>query len=156
MVYESYEAGGWLLLSATAAPVAGANILMSGGAVPTFLGLLGPKNYQTQSMPAIMLGLTWMVTIVIGTETALGFVFDPRNKDFPFAALTMAAVPVAALTLLNHPKKGVRPMAESLFAGVFLVAAIYMGFNEGPANWQSLWTCAAYILLAVTLWRARA
>jgi len=39
---------------------------------------------------------------------------------------------------------------------VFLVAAIYMGFNEGPANWQSLWTCAVYILLAVTLWQARA
>jgi glucan 1,3-beta-glucosidase len=47
-------------------------------------------------------------------------------------------------------------MAESLFAAVLLVAAIYTGFNEGPANWQSLWTCAAYILLALTLWRARA
>ena len=46
--------------------------------------------------------------------------------------------------------------SSSLFAGVFLVAAIYMGFNEGPANWQSLWTCAVYILLAVTLWQARA
>ena len=129
---------------------------MSGRAVPTFLELLGPKNYQTQSMPAIMYGLTWMVTIVIGAGTALGFVFDPRNKDFPFAALTMAAIPAAALTLLNHPKKGHRPMAESAFAGVFFVAAIFMGFSEGPANWQSLWTCAAYLLLAVTLWRERA
>jgi glucan 1,3-beta-glucosidase len=161
MFHESYGAGSWLLwgsllLAATAAPVAGAHVLMSGRAVPTFLELLGPKNYQTQSMPAIMHGLTWIVTIVIGAGTALGFVFDPRNKDFPFAALTMAAVPVAALTLLNHPKKGVRPMAESIFAGVFLAAAIYMAFNEGLANWQSLWTCAAYILLAVTLWRARA
>ena len=156
MVYESYEAGGWLLLSATAAPVAGANILMSGGAVPTFLGLLGPKNYQTQSMPAIVHGLTWMVTIVIGTQTALGLVFDPRDKDFPFAALTMAAVPFAAMAPLNRPEKGIRPMAESIFAGVFLVAAIYTGLNEGPANWQSLWTCAAYLLLAGTLWRARA
>ena len=161
MLYESYGAGGWLLrgsllLAATAAPVAGAYALMSGRAVPTFLELLGPKNYQIQSMPAILHGLTWIVTILICTETALGFVFDPRDKDFPFAALTMVAVPVAALTLLNHPMKGIRPMAESVFAGVFLVAAIYMVFNEGPANWQSLWTCAAYILLAVTLWRARA
>jgi len=161
MFYESYGAGGWLLwgallLAATAAPIVGANALMSGRALPTFLELLGPKNYQTQSMPAIMHGLTLMVTIVIGTETALGLVFDPRDKDFPYAALTMAAVPFAALTLLNRPKKGIRPMAESLFAGVLLVAAIYTGFNEGPANWQSLWTCAAYILLAVTLWQARA
>jgi exo-beta-1,3-glucanase (GH17 family) len=161
MFYESYGAGGWflwgsLLLAATAAPIVGANALMSGRALPTSLELLGPKNYQTQSMPAILHGLTLMVTIVIGTETALGFVFDPREKDFPYAALTMAAVPFAAVTLLNRPKKGIRPMAESRFAGVLLVAALYTGFNEGPANWQSLWTCAAYILLSVTLWQARA
>ena len=59
------------------------------------------------------------------------------------------------MTLLDRPKQGIRPMAESIFAGVFLVAAIYTGLNEGPDNWQSLWTCVAYILLAVTLWRAR-
>src|ERR1700758_2199663 len=106
-------------------------------------------------MLAIMHGLTLIVTVVIGTETALGLVFDPRFIDFPFAALTMAAVPFAAVTLLNPVKTGIRPMAESLFAGVFLGAAIYVGLNEGPANWQSLWTCAAYMLLALTLWRAR-
>jgi exo-beta-1,3-glucanase (GH17 family) len=160
MFYESYGTGGWLLwgsllVAATAAPIVGANALMSGRALPTFLELLGPKNYQTQSMPAITNGLTLMVTIVIGAVTALGLVFDPRERDFPFAALTMAAVPFAALTLFNRPKKGIRPLAESMFAGVFLVAAIYTGLNEGPDNWQSLWTCAAYLLLAVTLWRAR-
>ena len=133
----------------------GANALMSGRAPPTFLELLGPKDSRTPSVLAIMHGLVLIVTIVIGTETAIGFVFDPSEKDFPFAALTMAAVPFAAMTLLNRPEKGIRPMAESIFAGVFLVAAIYTGLNEGPDNWQSLWTCAAYILLAVTLWRAR-
>jgi glucan 1,3-beta-glucosidase len=161
MFYESYGAGGWLLwgallMAATASPVFAANSLMTGRALPTFLELLGPKNYQTQSMLAVMHGLTLMVTVVIGTETALGLVFDPRENDFPYAALTMAAVPFAALTLLNRPKKGIRPMAESLFAGILFVASIYTGFNEGPANWQSLWTCAAYILLGVTLWQARA
>jgi hypothetical protein len=103
-----------------------------------------------------MHGLVLIVIVVIGTATALGLVFDPRFIDFPFAALTMAAVPFAAMTALNPPRKGNRPLAESIFAGVFLGAAIYIGFNEGPANWQSLWTCAAYVLLAVTLWRARA
>jgi exo-beta-1,3-glucanase (GH17 family) len=161
MFYESYGVGSWLqwgalLVAATASPVFGANALMSGRAPPTFLELLGPKDYQTPSGLAIMHGLAWIVTIVIGTETAIGLVFDPRNKDFPFAALTMAAVSFAAMTLLDRPRKGIRPMAESIFAGVFLVAAIYTGLNEGPDNWQSLWTCAAYLLLAVTLWRARA
>jgi exo-beta-1,3-glucanase (GH17 family) len=159
MFYESYGVGSWLqwgalLVAATASPVFGANALMSGRAPPTFLELLGPKDYQTPSGLAIMHGLAWIVTIVIGTETAIGLVFDPRNKDFPFAALTMAAVPFAAMMLLDRPRKGIRPMAESIFAGMFLVAAIYTGLNEGPDNWQSLWTCAAYLLLAVTLWRA--
>jgi len=27
-------------------------------------------------------GLTWLATIVIGTETALGLLFDPRYNDF--------------------------------------------------------------------------
>jgi hypothetical protein len=161
MFYESYGMSSWLLwgallVAATASPVFGANALMSGRAPPAFLELLGPKDSRTPSVLAIMHGLVLIVTTLIGTETALGFVFDPREKDFPFAALTMAAVPFAAMTLLNRPKKEIRPMAESIFAGVFLVAAIYAGLSEGPDNWQSLWTCAAYILLAVTLWRARA
>jgi len=151
MFYESYGAGSWLLwgallVAATASPLFGANALMSGRAPPTFLELLGPEHYRTPSGLAIMHGLILIVIIVIGTETALGFMFDPREKDFPFAAMT----------LLNRPKKGIRPMAEAMFAVVFLVAAIYAALSEGPDNWQSLWTCAAYMLLAVTLWRARA
>jgi exo-beta-1,3-glucanase (GH17 family) len=161
MFYESDGAGGWLLwgsllLATTAAPVFSANALMSGRALPAFLELVGPKDCRTRSVPAIMHGSVLIVTTVIGTATALGLVFDPRFIDFPFAALTVAAVPFAAVTLLNPVQKGIRPMAESLFAGVFLGAAIYVGLNEGPANWQSLWTCAAYMLLAFTLWRARA
>jgi len=159
--YESYGAGVWLLrgallVAATASPVFGANALMSGRTPPTFLELLGPKDGRTRSVLAIMHGLALIVIIVIGTETALGLVFDPRNMDFPFASLTMAAVPFAAMALLNRPKNGIRPLAESIFAGLFLTAAIYTGLNEGRDNWQSLWTCAAYGLLAVTLWQARA
>jgi len=147
---------GWLLVAATAAPVFSANALMSGRALPTFVELLGPKEQRAQSVLTIMLGLSLMVTVVIGSNTALGLVFDPRYKDFPFAALTMAAIPFAALMLLNRPKEGTRPVAEQVFAGLFGAAAVYTGFNEGPDNWQSLWTCAVYLLLAATLWQARA
>ncbi|MBV8700527.1 MAG: beta-(1-6) glucans synthase, partial [Bradyrhizobium sp.] len=161
MFYESYGTGGWLLwgsllVAATAAPVFGANALMSGCGLPAFLALLGPKECRTKSVLEIMHGSVLIVTTVIGTMTAIGLVFDPRFIDFPFAALTMAAVPFAAVTLLSPPKTGIRPMAESLFAGILLAAAVYTGINEGPANWQSLWTCGAYLLLAVTMWRARA
>jgi exo-beta-1,3-glucanase (GH17 family) len=161
MFYESYGFGGWLqwgalLAAAIASPILCANALMSGRALPTFLELLGPREARTGSVPAILLGLALIVTTLVGAGTALGFVFDPRYRDFPFAALTMAVVPFATLMLLNRPKQGVRPLAESVFAGLLAGAALYTAFNEGSANWQSLWTCAAYFLLAVTLWRARA
>lgn len=161
MLYESYGIVGWLqwgslLLAATASPVFGAIALISGRPLPSFLEVLGPEGYRTESALVTMHGLAWIAIVVIGTATAIGLVFDPRFIDFPFAALTMAAIPTAAMAVLNSSKKETRPLAESMFAGVFLMAAIYVGINEGPANWQSLWTCAAYLLLAGTLWRTRA
>jgi exo-beta-1,3-glucanase (GH17 family) len=159
MLYESYGFGGWLqwgalLAAGIASPLLCANALMSGRALPTFLDLLGPRDDRPRSMLTVLLGVTLIVTTLIGAETALGFVFDPRYKDFPFAALTMAVLPFATL-VLNRPQQGVRPIAEAVFAGLFALAALYTGFNEGADNWQSLWTCAAYFLFALTLWRAR-
>jgi hypothetical protein len=134
----------------------GSYALMSGKPLPTFIELLGPSDYRGKSWTAVILGFVLMVTAVIGAATAVGFAFDPRYKDFPFAALTMAVVPFSMLSLLNRPKEGVRPIAEATFAGLLVLTAIYVGFNEGPDNWQSLWSCAIYVLLAATLWRARA
>jgi hypothetical protein len=65
-------------------------------------------------------------------------------------------VPFASLMALNRPQDGLRPITEAIFAGLLAAAALYTGFNEGADNWQSLWTCALYFLLAVTLWQARA
>jgi exo-beta-1,3-glucanase (GH17 family) len=161
MFYESYGIGGWLgwgalLTAAIASPMLCANAMMSGRALPTFLELLGPRDGRARSVLTVVLGATLLVTTLIGAETALGFVFDPRYRDFPFAALTMAVVPFSTLMLLNRPPDGVRPIAEAAFAGLFAAAALYTAFNEGAENWQSLWTCAVYFLFAVTLWRARA
>jgi glucan 1,3-beta-glucosidase len=160
VLYESYGFGGWLqwgalLAAAIASPLLCAHALVSGRALPTFLELLGPREGRSRSALTWLLGLALIATAVIGTETALGFVFDPRYKDFPFAALTMAVVPFATL-VLNRPQQGVRPIAEASFASVLALSAIYIGFNEGRDNWQSLWTCAIYLLFAVTLWQARA
>lgn len=161
MFYESYGVGGWLgwgalLTAAMASPLLCANALMSGRALPTFLELLGPRESRTRSFLTMILGAALAVTTLIGAETALGFVFDPRYRDFPFASLTMAVVPFSLLMLLNRPQEGTRPIAEAIFGGLLAWAALYTGFNEGADNWQSLWTCAVYLLLAVTLWQARA
>jgi glucan 1,3-beta-glucosidase len=161
MYYESYGFGGWLmwgalLAAAIASPLLCAHALMSGRALPTFLDLLGPRDDRARSFLTLLLGMALVVTTLIGAGTALGFVFDPRYKDFPFAALTMAVVPFATVMLLNRPQAGVRPIAEAVFAALFAGSALYIVFNEGANNWQSLWTCAVYFLLALTLWRARA
>ena len=91
----------------------------------------------------------------LAVMVALGFVFDPRYHDFPFASLTMAALPLAGIVLLNPAQNGTPRLAERAIAGVLAFAAIYIGFNEGIRNWQALWICAAFLVLAVTLWQAR-
>src|ERR1700761_9501595 len=161
LVYESYGIGGWLqwgvlFAAGIVASVFGANAIISGRPLPTFLDLFGPSGEGERLAPSMrLLGLALVAIALIASETALGFVFDPRYKDFPYASLTMAVVPFAGL-LLNRPQAGRRPIAEAAFAGLLAIAAIYVGFNEGPDNWQSLWTCAVYLLLAFTLWQARA
>ena len=160
LFYESYGFAGWLrwgalLAAGVVAPLLSANALMSGRALPTFLEVLGPREDRARSVLAVLLGVTLIVTVLIGAETALGFVFDPRYKDFPFAALTMAVLPLSLLTLLNRPQDGARPISEAVFASLFVMAGLFIMFNEGQNNWQSLWTCALYFLLGVTLWQAR-
>ena len=160
MIYESYGLGGWLgwgalLAAAIASPVICANALMSGRSLPTFLELIGPRQGKILSFPTRVLGLTLTVTTLIAAETALGLIFDPRWRDFPFASLTMAVVPFCTLALLNRPQSGTRPTAEAVFACLLGAAALYAIFNEGLHNWQALWTAAVYFLLGTTLWRAR-
>jgi exo-beta-1,3-glucanase (GH17 family) len=160
MYYESYGFCGWLqwgaLLGAgILSPILCANALMAGRPLPTFLELFGPSNGSRPSLLTYVLGVCLAVTAMIGAETALGFVFDQRYRDFPYASLSMAVIPFATLAP-NRLQKGVRPIAEAVFAGLLAMASVYIVFNEGRDNWQSLWTCAIYLLFAVTLWRARA
>jgi len=160
MYYESYGLSGWLgwgslLAAAIASPLLCASAAMSGRALPTFLELIGPREGRTLSLPTMALGFVLTVTTLLAAKNALGLVFDPRWRDFPFASLTMAVVPFWTLTLLTRPKSGTRPIAETVFAALFAATALYTSFNEGSHNWQALWTAAAFFLLGTTLWRAR-
>jgi exo-beta-1,3-glucanase (GH17 family) len=160
MTYESFGIGGWLrwgslFVAATATPVLCAHALMSGRTVPAFLELMGPRENRTQSLSTLILGIVLAVVVVITAGAALSAAFDPRWQDFPFAALTMAAVPLATLSWLNRPRAGTRPIAEIVFAGVFLGCAIYGVLIEGFQNWQAIWTSGAYILLGIALWLVR-
>ena len=160
MLYESYGIGGWLvqglmLALGIIAPLLSANALIAGHALPSFFQVLGPPEGRPKSLMTNMLGVALILTTLMGVETALGLVFDARWRDFPFAALTMVVVPFCTVSLLDRPQSGTRPLAEAVFAGLFAAASVYIVFNEGPHNWQSLWTCAAYLVLGMTLWRPR-
>jgi hypothetical protein len=67
----------------------------------------------------------------------------------------MAVVPLCTVAFINPPKSATRPLAEAVFAGLCAAAVLYIFLNERFHNRQSLWTCAAYLLLGVTPCRPR-
>jgi exo-beta-1,3-glucanase (GH17 family) len=146
---------GLLLADGILLPLLCAGAVMTGRPLPSFVELFGPREGRSRSWPALMLGAALTIAILVATETSLGLVFDPRSRDFPFASLTMLAVPIGMMTLLNPRKPGSR-VAEAVFAGLFMTSALVICVNEGVRNWQSLWTAAAFLLLGLSLSPPRA
>ncbi|MBA2398243.1 MAG: beta-(1-6) glucans synthase [Bradyrhizobium sp.] len=158
--YENYGVAGWfnqglLLTAAITLPLLCSHALMAGRPLPTFQELVGPREGWPRSLPALVLGFVFMVTTMLAVELALGLVFDPRSRDFPFAGITMAAVPVWTVALLYRRKLDIAVTAEAMFAGLLVAAALFLVLNEGVHNWQSLWTAAAFILFGAALWSPR-
>jgi exo-beta-1,3-glucanase (GH17 family) len=153
---ESYGVDGWLfqgllLVAGVVAPLLCANAVMAARPLPALVELFGPHEGRTRSWPTLILGSMLTVAILVAAETALGLVFDPRSRDFPFASLTMFAVPFWIVTLLNPRKSASCRVAEAVFACLFVGSALFIVFNEGVRNWQSLWTSAAFFMLGISL-----
>jgi exo-beta-1,3-glucanase (GH17 family) len=161
---ESLTGGDWLRSLAWAAvallaPVACAAAAVSGKTTPSFALMLGRNADRPRRPLSLLLGALLIVLAVLAMQAALGLVFDPRYRDFPFAPLTGGAFPfllVAARRLFVAPPDPKRsyPVAEVAAAAMLGLSAIYIVFNETIANWQALWFCAGLIALAVTLVRA--
>ncbi|MFN3350108.1 beta-(1-6) glucans synthase [Pseudorhodoplanes sp.] len=160
MFYESLGIGGWLRSAvlvglAVLTPPAMAAVLARGGMLPTFADVLaGPRNGTITGMERLA-GLLIAATAVVAIQVALGLVFDPRYKDFPFAPLTAAAVPIALAMLALRARPAASGLAEQIAAATLALSAIYIAFNEGFANWQSLWLCFLLMLLSLSLLRFR-
>jgi hypothetical protein len=138
---------------ALASPVAGAAALMRGARPPS---LAGAMSWTGKSDPiARTVGLLFVGLIVLAVQVALGLVFDPRYRDFPFAPLTGAAIPFLVLVLIGPHRSGAVGVAEKAFAAVLGLSVLYIVPNEGLANWQALWFSAVLIVLAFTLLRWR-
>jgi exo-beta-1,3-glucanase (GH17 family) len=157
---ESLGVGGWsrsLALAAVAflsPPIVSAAI-MSGAPIPRFSRVIGPPAERQRDPLVLATGFVLMAAMLLAVLTALGLVFDPRYKDFPFAPLTGAVAPFLLHTLVMPRPHGARGAAETL-AGVLLTLCVaYIVPNESFANWQSLWLCAALLALAISLYRVR-
>ena len=87
--------------------------------------------------------------------SALGLVFDGRYRDFPFAPLTAAAVPLLLHALLMPRPPGERGAAELSGAAVLALSVPYIVLNETFLNWQALWVCAALAAIAFSLTQVR-
>ena len=115
----------------------------------------GPKDGRVRDGLARALGWLLLVLCVLAVQSALALAFDPRYRDFPFAPLTCAAVPFLLIALLAPRSAGIRPIAEKVAALVLVCAAVAIAINEGFANWQAVWCCAALAATAFSLARAR-
>jgi len=157
---ESLGVGGWsrsLALAAVAivAPIVLSAATMCGTPVPAYFRILGPKKERMQNRLAVSAGLVLILTMLLAFVVALALVFDPRYRDFPFAPLTAAVVPFLVHRLAVALPKGKRPAAETAGASVLALSVIYILFNEGFANWQSLWVCVMLAALSFSLARVR-
>jgi exo-beta-1,3-glucanase (GH17 family) len=159
MLMQGFGLGGWLRLIALTAvagltPLAAAAALGSGTGIPAFSALLGDAQTRVHRPIALACGWLCLAITVLALQAALGLAFDPRYRDFPYAALTAATVPLLMVSILV-PRPVVPGAAETLAAATLVLCALYIALNEGFANWQSLWFCAILLALAVILRRGR-
>jgi glucan 1,3-beta-glucosidase len=139
---------------AVAAPVVAVAAYVSGRGLPSFASLLGRSGARGDVL-SWALGIVLIGLVLLSIIAALGLVFDPRYRDIPFAPVTTAVVPFLVVSFIAPRASGARAMAEIVAACVLALCAVYIVFNEGLANWQAVWFCAALVGLAVILARAR-
>jgi exo-beta-1,3-glucanase (GH17 family) len=157
---ESLGIGGWirslaLVALALAGPLVATAALVRGMAVPVFSRVIGPRAERSSDPLALVLGAVLLGVMLLSVQTALGFVFDPRYRDFPFAPLTAATIPYLVLTLAGRRGEGARGAAEIVAAATLALSALFMMINEAFANWQAVWLAAIFLAGAFTLARSR-
>jgi exo-beta-1,3-glucanase (GH17 family) len=167
---ESLTLGDWLRSlawagAALASPAIGAAALASGASAPTFAQILGRAAQRPRNPVALALGVLLIALAILAVQAALGLVFDPRYRDFPFASLSGATAPLLLVIKSKPSIKGAllarwkrhlqAPAAESAVAATLAASAVYIACNESFANWQAVWLSAALLALAFTLLQAQ-
>jgi glucan 1,3-beta-glucosidase len=157
---ESLGVGQWSRSIAMAAvafvtPILASSPLLCGKSLPALSRVLGTADLRKQDVLAFACGIVLIATLLLAVQIALGLVFDPRYKDFPFAPMTAAIVPLLMLSFAVEAPARARGLAEMAGAVLLALSIVYIVPNETLANWQSLWLCTAFAALALTLFRVR-
>ena len=113
----------------------------------------------------LSLGILLIALAVLSVQAALGLVFDARYRDFPFAPLTAATIPlllarkgkpaIKGKVLATWKRRLPAPAAETAVAVTLAASAVYIVCNESFANWQAVWFSGALLALAFTLLQAQ-
>jgi exo-beta-1,3-glucanase (GH17 family) len=145
-----------MLVLALVVPMAASYALARGDPLPGFAKALDPARWRAGRAVAVGLSALLAATVVAAIHVALGLVFDFRYKDFPFAALMGPVAALAVLAVTASVTNSLPGMAERAAAALLAGAAVFIGLNEGIANWQALLLSALLLILALTCLRAKA
>ena len=103
---ESLGIGGWsrsiiLLVLAIACPLAVAAALTRQRAITTFANIVAwpMRSFECRLIPVV--GFLLVALTLVSLQIALGLVFDPRYKDFPYAPLSAAVGSLFILSLFS-------------------------------------------------------
>lgn len=147
--------GAALAFLALAVPPVASIALTRGEPLPSFSQMLGAREERPATLAGIAVGALLILLTLVATEATLGLVFDPRYRDFTFAAFTAATVPFLLLRLVAPREQGSLGVAETAGAALLVLGAGFIVFNEWVANWQALWLAGTLLVLALTLALAR-
>ncbi|HEX2652886.1 MAG TPA: glycosyl hydrolase family 17 protein [Xanthobacteraceae bacterium] len=156
---ESLGIGGWstnlaLIVLAVLSPVICSIALMRRVSIPAFANVLGRRAERSFDPLVMTLGMLFVALTIAAVALALGLLFDPRYRDFPFAAMTAATVPFLVLAWLSSRLEMRSFISEKVSAATLMIAVAYIVPNESFANWQALWLCGAFAALPIALLRS--
>ncbi|HSH63557.1 MAG TPA: beta-1,6-glucan synthase [Methyloceanibacter sp.] len=136
-------------------PMAAAFALARGWELPGFAMALDPPHCRGGTRDGAILAALLVATAIAAIHVALGLVFDPRYKDFPFAALTGPVTALAVAAFIGARGRLSPGAAEIAAASVLAGSALFIVGNEGAANWQADWLALLFVALALTVLQAR-
>jgi exo-beta-1,3-glucanase (GH17 family) len=148
-----------LLALALTVPALASFALARETSLPSFALAMNPPLWRHADRTSVLLAILLVATFVAAIHVALGLAFDPRYKDFPFAAMTGPVTAFAVLAFAaGRPPSDPAPAtgaAEIAAAALLTGSALFISVNEGIANWQALWFACLLLVLSLTALRTR-